>query len=80
MHTATINIRISFIAAFFEEFVGKNKFNKFSRKNRKSSTPYCKKKFIEWEQVAKSNRVSDFKKGIDAIFPDVEIWWVGLEW
>jgi hypothetical protein len=41
---------------------------------------YCKKKFIEWEQVAKSNNVSDFKKEIDATFPNVEVWWVGLEW
>ena len=41
---------------------------------------YCKNKFIEWEQVAKRNNVSDFKKEIDAIFPSVEVWWVGLEW
>ena len=41
---------------------------------------YCKNKFIEWEQVAKSNNVSDFKKEIDATFPSVEVWWVGLEW
>ena len=49
-------------------------------KRFRSQLAYCKEKFIEWEQVAKSNRVSDFKKGIDAIFPDVEVWWVGLEW
>jgi hypothetical protein len=30
--------------------------------------------------VAKNNRVSDFKKEIDATFPNVEVWWVGLEW
>ena len=41
---------------------------------------YCKNKFIEWEQVAKSNKISDFKKEIDATFPHVEVWWVGLEW
>ena len=41
---------------------------------------YCKNKFIEWEQVAKRNNVSDFKKEIDATFPSVEVWWVGLEW
>jgi hypothetical protein len=41
---------------------------------------YCKKKFIEWEDVAKSNNISDFKKEIDATFPNVEVWWVGLEW
>ena len=41
---------------------------------------YCKNKFIEWEQVAKSNNVYDFKKEIDATFPSVEVWWVGLEW
>lgn len=41
---------------------------------------YCKNKFIEWEQVAKSNKISDFKKEIDATFPYVEVWWVGLEW
>ena len=41
---------------------------------------YCKNKFIEWEQVAKINKVTDFKKEIDARFPDVELWWIGLEW
>ena len=41
---------------------------------------YCKNKFVEWEQVAKSNNISDFKKEIDATFPNVEVWWVGLEW
>ena len=41
---------------------------------------YCKNKFVEWEQVAKSNNVYDFKKEIDATFPSVEVWWVGLEW
>jgi hypothetical protein len=41
---------------------------------------YCKNKFIEWEQVAKSNKISNFKKPMDATFPNVEIWWVGLEW
>ena len=40
----------------------------------------CKEKFIEWEQVAKRNKISDFKKEIDATFPSVEVWWVGLEW
>lgn len=46
----------------------------------KTQLAYCKKKFIEWEQVAKSNKVSDFKKSMDVTFPNVEIWWVGLEW
>ena len=41
---------------------------------------FCKNKFIEWEQVAKRNNVADFKKEIDATFPNVEVWWVGLEW
>ena len=41
---------------------------------------HCKNKFIEWEQVAKRNNISDFKKEIDATFPNVEVWWVGLEW
>ena len=45
-----------------------------------SQLAYCKNKFVEWEQVAKSNNVSDFKKEIDATFPNVEVWWVGLEW
>ena len=46
----------------------------------KTQLAYCKSKFIEWEQVAKSNNVSDIKKGIDVTFPNVEVWWVGLEW
>ena len=41
---------------------------------------HCKNKFIEWEQVAKSNKVYNIKKGIDVTFPNVEVWWVGLEW
>lgn len=41
---------------------------------------HCKNKFIEWEQVAKSNNVYNIKKGIDVTFPNVEVWWVGLEW
>ena len=45
-----------------------------------SQLTYCKNKFIEWEQVAKRNNISNFKKEIDATFPNVEIWWVGLEW
>ncbi len=45
-----------------------------------SQLTYCKNKFVEWEQVAKSNNVYDFKKEIDATFPSVEVWWVGLEW
>ena len=45
-----------------------------------SQQAYCKEKFIEWEQVAKRNKVYDFKKEIDARFPNVEVWWVGLEW
>ena len=45
-----------------------------------SQLTYCKDKFIEWEQVAKRNNISDFKKEIDATFPNVEVWWVGLEW
>ena len=49
-------------------------------KRFRSQLEYCKQKFIEWEQVAKKNKVSDFKKQIDATFPNVEIWWVGLEW
>jgi hypothetical protein len=49
-------------------------------KRFRTQLAYCKKKFVEWEQVAKSNKVSDFKKEIDATFPNVEVWWVGLEW
>ena len=41
---------------------------------------YCKNKFLEWEQVAKRNNISNFKKEIDATFPNIEVWWVGLEW
>lgn len=40
----------------------------------------CKNKFIEWEQVAKRNNISEFKKSMDITFPKVEVWWVGLEW
>lgn len=40
----------------------------------------CKNKFIEWEQVAKRNNISEFKKNMDITFPKVEVWWVGLEW
>ena len=49
-------------------------------KKFRSQLEYCKNKFIEWEQVAKSNNVYNIKKGIDVTFPNVEIWWVGLEW
>ena len=49
-------------------------------KKFRSQLEYCKNKFIEWEQVAKRNNVSNFKKEIDATFPNVEVWWVGLEW
>lgn len=49
-------------------------------KRFRTQLSYCKNKFIEWEQVAKSNKVLDFKKEIDATFPNVEVWWVGLEW
>ena len=49
-------------------------------KKFRSQLAYCKNKFIEWEQVAKSNKVSNFKKEMDATFPSVEVWWVGLEW
>ena len=49
-------------------------------KRFRSQLAYCKEKFIEWEQVAKRNKVYDFKKEIDARFPYVEVWWVGLEW
>ena len=48
--------------------------------NFKSKLIYCKNKFTEWEQVAKSNKISNFKKEIDTTFPNVELWWVGLEW
>ena len=48
-------------------------------KRFRSQLAYCKEKFIEWEQVAKRNKVYDFKKEIDARFPNVEVWWVGLE-
>ena len=48
--------------------------------NFRTQLAYCKNKFIEWEQVAKRNNVYDFKKEIDATFPNVELWWVGLEW
>lgn len=54
---------------------GEADINKF-----RTQLTYCKNKFIEWEQVAKHNNVSDFKKEIDARFPNVEVWWVGLEW
>ena len=54
---------------------GENDINKF-----KTQLAYCKNKFIEWEQVAKRNNVSNFKKEMDATFPNVELWWVGLEW
>lgn len=46
----------------------------------RSQLSYCKKKFIEWEQVAKRNNISEFKKNMDITFPKVEVWWVGLEW
>lgn len=49
-------------------------------KRFRSQLAYCKEKFIEWEQVAKRNKVYDFKEEIDARFPNVEVWWVGLEW
>ena len=49
-------------------------------KRFRTQLAFCKNKFIEWEQVAKRNNVSDFKKEIDARFPNVEVWWVGLEW
>ena len=49
-------------------------------KKFRTQLSYCKNKFIEWEEVAKSNNISDFSKEIDATFPNVEIWWVGLEW
>lgn len=49
-------------------------------KKFRTQLAYCKNKFTEWEQVAKSNKISDFRKKIDATFPDVEVWWVGLEW
>ena len=49
-------------------------------KRFRTQLSYCQNKFIEWEQVAKSNKVLDFKKEIDATFPNVEVWWVGLEW
>ena len=54
---------------------GESDINKF-----RSQLAFCKNKFIEWEQVAKSNKISDFKKEINATFPNVEVWWVGLEW
>lgn len=57
------------------QVAGEADINKF-----RTQLAYCKNKFIEWEQVAKHNNVSDFKKEIDARFPNVEVWWVGLEW
>ena len=45
-----------------------------------SKLTYCKNKFVEWEQVAKQNKVFEYKKYMDVTFPDVEVWWVGLEW
>ena len=54
---------------------GEADINKF-----RTQLTYCKNKFIEWERVAKRNNVSDFKKEIDVTFPNVEVWWVGLEW
>lgn len=57
------------------QVAGEADINKF-----RTQLAYCKNKFIEWEQVAKRNNVSTFKKEIDAKFPNVEVWWVGLEW
>ena len=59
----------------FIQVVGEENIKRF-----RSQLAYCKEKFIEWEQVAKRNKVYDFKKEIDARFPNVEVWWVGLEW
>mgnify|MGYP006923195152 CR=1 FL=1 len=39
---------------------GESDINKF-----RSQLAFCKNKFIEWEQVAKSNKVLDFKKEIN---------------
>ena len=41
---------------------------------------YCRTKFIEWEEVAKKNNITDFKKEFDTTFPYVEIWWSGSKW
>ena len=74
-----LNVFIQVVGEYSEyvmiRVTGETDINKF-----RTQLAYCKNKFIEWEQVAKSNRVSDFKKGIDATFPNVEVWWVGLEW
>lgn len=54
---------------------GENDINKFI-----AQLKYCKEKFIEWEKVAKTNNIKDFKKNFDVTFPNVEIWWRGSEW
>ena len=54
---------------------GEEDINKFI-----TQLTYCKNKFIEWEQVAISNNVSEVRKEINVTFPSVEVWWVGLEW
>lgn len=41
---------------------------------------YCKTKFIEWENVAKTNNITKFSKDFDVTFPNVEIWWLGTKW
>ena len=41
---------------------GEHDINRF-----RTQLAYCKNKFIEWEQVAKRNNVSNFKKEIDAL-------------
>ena len=75
----TLNVFIQVVGEYNEyvlvRVTGERDITRF-----KNQLEYCKNKFIEWEQVAKSNNVYNFKKGIDATFPDVEIWWVGLEW
>ena len=40
----------------------------------------CKAKYIEWSEVAKNNNITDFRKAINAEFPNVELWWFSSKW
>lgn len=35
----------------------------------------CKAKFIEWNDVAKQNNITSFRKEMDITFPNIEIYW-----
>lgn len=39
-----------------------------------------KEKFVEWSRVASENRVRNFDKNMDIVFPYVTICWEGLKW